>query len=131
MLAGRELTIDDYFGILRRRIWWIVVPALLGTLIAYGVSLRIQKRYTSRGLVLIEGQKVPGNFVQPVVAQGIADRLGNMEQQILSRSRLQSVIERFGLFKQDFPNAGLETLVEQTRRAVAVAPVITDDGGSH
>ncbi len=130
MLAGRELTIDDYFGILRRRIWWIVVPALLGPLIAYGVSLRMQNRYTSRGLVLVEGQKVPGNFVQPVVAQGIADRLGNMEQQILSRSRLQPVIERFGLYKQDLPNAGLETLVERTRKAIAVDPVLTDDGSS-
>jgi len=130
MLAGRELTIDDYFGILRRRIWWVVVPALLGPLIAYGVSLRLQNRYTSRGLVLVEGQRVPGNFVQPVVAQGIADRLGNMEQQILSRSRLQPMIERFGLFKHDLPNATLETLVEHTRDAVAVKPVLTDDGSS-
>ena len=92
MLGHRELSVDDYLTILRRRKWLILVPVLLGPLIAYGISVELPSRFTSQTLVLIEQQKVPDNYVEPVVTEDLNARLATMQEQILSRSRLQPEI---------------------------------------
>jgi protein tyrosine kinase modulator len=127
MLGHRELNLDEYLQIARRRMWWIIVPALIGPVIAYGISLRLPNRYTSQTLVLVEHQKVPDAYVQPVVTEVLNARLATMQEQILSRSRLQPVIERFGLYR-DVPKATMEQKVDLMRKAVAVRPVRGDFG---
>jgi polysaccharide chain length determinant protein (PEP-CTERM system associated) len=123
MLGHRDLTVDEYLSILRRRKWLIIIPALLGPIIAYGVSLNLASRYTSQTLVLVEQQKVPGSYVEPVVTEDLNARLATMQEQILSRTRLQPTIERFGLYRQDWGNTTMEELLERMRGAIAVTPV--------
>jgi len=128
MLGHRELGFEDYVSILRRRKWWIIIPAILAPIITYAVSLRLQNRFTSQTLVLVEHQKVPDQYVTPVVTEMIQARLATMQEQILSRSRLQPIVERFGLF-QDEPNLSMEEKVDRMRGAVSVRPVRADFGG--
>ena len=71
MLGHREQSIDEYLMILRRRMWWIIIPALLGPLMAVGVSLKLPNRYVSQTVVLVEHQKVPDSYVTPVVTEVI------------------------------------------------------------
>lgn len=144
MVQQRGLEIDDYVAILRRRWWLLLLPAILGSALAYGVSLMLLNRYTSRSLVLVERQQVPDNFVQPVISTNLDQRLASLEEQILSRTRLQPLIQNFGLFKEKEifdltrfkPVVGLlarlmgqgseastEWRIEQTRAAIAVKPV--------
>jgi polysaccharide chain length determinant protein (PEP-CTERM system associated) len=129
MLGHRDLTVDDYISILRRRKWLIIVPALLGPIIAYGVSLKLASRYTSQTLVLVEQQKVPGTYVEPVVTEDLNARLATMQEQILSRTRLQPTIERFQLYRQDWGKKTMEELLEQMRDDISVAPVRSAIGG--
>src|SRR5438067_8642110 len=98
MLGDRELNFDQYLAVFRRRLWWIVVPTVMMPLMVYLASLLIQNRYTSQTLVLVEQQKVPDNFVKPVVTEELNARLTTMQEQILSRTRLQPIMERYGLF---------------------------------
>jgi polysaccharide chain length determinant protein (PEP-CTERM system associated) len=123
MLGGRELKFDDYIAIARRRLWWILVPTVLAPIITYVVSLRIPNRYTSQTLVLVEQQKVPDNFVKPVVTEDLNARLATMQEQILSRTRLQPIIENFGLFKSDYGKLPMEQLVERMRKSIKVTPI--------
>ena len=51
----------------------------------------------SQTLVLIEQQKVPEDYVKPVVNEDLGARLASMKEQILSRSRIEPIIERFNL----------------------------------
>jgi polysaccharide chain length determinant protein (PEP-CTERM system associated) len=127
MLGHRDLSVDEYMQMLRRRLWWIVVPAVLAPLIAVGVSLRLPNRFTSQTLVLVERQKVPDTYVTPVVSEVLNARLATMQEQILSRTRLQPVIDRFGLFTE-VKNASVEEKVELMRKAVSVRPVRGDFG---
>jgi polysaccharide chain length determinant protein (PEP-CTERM system associated) len=80
-------------------------------------------RHTSRTLVLVEQQKVPESFVRPVVTDAVDQRLGTMKEQILSRTRLQPIIERFGLFKEDASKVPAEELMERMRKAIEVTPI--------
>jgi len=43
----------------------------------------------SQTLVLIEQQKVPEDYVKPVVNEDLNGRLASMKEQILSRSRIE------------------------------------------
>jgi len=49
-------------------------------------------------LILIEQQKIPEDYVKPVVEQDLNSRLASMKEQILSRSRVEPIIEKFNLF---------------------------------
>src|SRR5579862_8332783 len=98
MLGHRALTLQDYTTILKRRWWIIAVPAIIFPIVALGISFLVQPVYMSRTLVLVEQQKVPETYVKAVVTEDLNGRLATMREQILSRSRLQPIIERFNLF---------------------------------
>src|SRR5258706_4020873 len=121
MLGHREMTADEYIRMLRRRCWSIVIPSLLVPLIVYGVSLRIPNRYVAQTLILIEGQKVPDRMVTPVVTEELQQRLATMQEQILSRTRLQPIIEKFGVFKDD--PVAMEEKVDRIRGQIVVTPI--------
>ncbi len=98
MLGHRTLTVDDYFGILKRRGWMIAVPAILLTLLGFGLTFVVTPQYVSQTLILVEQQKVPDEYVKPVIEEDLTARLASMKEQILSRSRLEPIIERFNLY---------------------------------
>ncbi len=123
MLGHRELSFDEYLMILRRRWWVVAISAVLGPVIAFGVSLKLPSRYTSRTLVLVEQQKVPDAYVKSVITEDLSLRLGTMKEQILSRTRLQPIIERFSVFKGEVGRKPMEELVGRMRTAISVDPV--------
>ncbi len=123
MLGHRELTIDDYWAILRRRWQLIVLPALLGPAVAYAVSLKLPHRYISQTLILVEQQKVPDSFVRPIITEDLNQRLATMQEQILSRTRLQPVIERLGLLQEERDQKRMEDAVDVLRKTISVKPV--------
>lgn len=127
MLGHRELSFEEYVGILRRRKWWIIIPAILAPLIGFGISLKLPNRFTSQTLVLVEQQKVPDDFVRPVVTEQLNERLATMQEQILSRTRLQPIIERFGLFAEE-GNLPMEEKVDRMRKTILVTAVRGDFG---
>jgi polysaccharide chain length determinant protein (PEP-CTERM system associated) len=123
MLGHRQLNLDDYLEILRRRWWVILIPTLVVGVGAYVRSLFLANQFTSRTLVLVEQQKVPESYVKSVVAGDIGERLGTMQEQILSRTRLQPIIEKFGLFKDEKGKVAAEDLVDRLRKSVSVTPI--------
>ncbi len=127
MLGSRQLTWSDYVSILRRRWWIVLIPTVVVPVLAYVVSLYIPNRYTSKTSVLVEQQKVPDSFVKPIVAEEINQRLATMQEQILSRTRLQPLIDRFGLYKED-KGKSTEELVDRMRKAINVSTVKADFG---
>jgi len=54
MIGQREMTVDDYLSILRRRIWLLAIPAVVCAVGAYTVSLFLPSRWTSETVVLVE-----------------------------------------------------------------------------
>lgn len=123
MIANRELTLDDYLAMLRRRAKVILIPALLAPLIGFAVSYGFTPKYTSQSLILVEGQKVPETMVQPVVSQDLTARVATLQQQVLSQSRLQPVVEKL------YPNKNgqaVNEMIDTIRGNMTVEPVVTD-----
>ena len=123
MPKPRVLTLRDYLGMLRRRWYLLVLPALLGLTVGYALIQILPKRYTSQSLILVERQQVPHDFVTPVITDDLNARIANIEEQTLSRTRLQPLIERYGLFKKDAAGKSMDDLVLLTQKAVTLTPV--------
>ena len=120
MLGHRELTMEDYAGILRRRLWLILASAVL-FLGKSAVSYILPPQYVSQTLVLIEQQKVPEDYVKPVVDEDLGARLASMKEQILSRSRIEPIIERFDLYSGN--GNTMDDRVDMTRKAIGIQPI--------
>src|SRR6266550_3100798 len=123
MIENRELTIDDYLAMLRRRLKVILIPALLAPLAGFLVSFAFPPKYTSRSLVMVDEQKVPEGYVKPVVTEDLSQRIASMEQQVLSRNRLTPVVDRFGLAKK---GKSVEDAVDEIQKNVSIEAVLPD-----
>ena len=121
MLGHRELTMGDYAGILKRRFWLILASAVLFLGIGLGISYDLPPEYMSQTLVLIEQQKVPEDYVKPVVNEDLNGRLASMKEQILSRSRIEPIITRFDLFGGN--KYTMDDRVDMTRKAIGIKPI--------
>lgn len=121
MLGHRALTVQDYTTILKRRWWIIAIPAIIFPIIGFGITYLVQPQYISRTLVLVEQQKVPETYVKAVVTEDLNGRLATMREQILSRSRLQPIIERFNLFANS--NLSMDDRIDLTRKNIGIEPI--------
>src|ERR1700687_3079493 len=84
-----------------RRYWWVLSLStfFLGAM-GLGATFVVHKRYTSETMVLVEQLSVGPEYVKPVVTEDLNHRLASMKEQILSRTRLQPIIEKFGLYAE-------------------------------
>src|SRR3989475_8730664 len=121
MIENRELNIDDYLAMLRRRLKVILIPALLAPLVGILISYAFPPKSTSQSLVLVEEQKVPEGYVKPVVTEDIIQRIVTMQHQVLSRNRLQPMIDRLGLAK----GKSVDEVVDGIRLNLDIQPVHT------
>ena len=95
----------EYLEIFSRRRWAVIVPAVLISGLTVPIVLSIPATYQSTTLILVEAQKVPETLVRTTVTTPIEDRLQAISQQILSRTRLQRVIEKFNLYQSNDPHS--------------------------
>lgn len=119
---------EEYWAIALRRRWWILLPLFLTWAAVWGMSWLLPATYRSEALILVEQQKVPDQYVVPNVTTNLQERLQSMTQQILSRTRLLAVIDRFHLYS---PPSGLNGLaksgdpVEQMRNDIKIELIET------
>ncbi len=121
MLPGKKYTPDDYLRIAWNRIWIIVVPAVTIAGLTAGWAYFLPNVYRSDSRILIVPQQVPAEYVRPTVTTDLAERLQTASQQILSRTRLERIIDEFGLYEQERKTEIMEDVVEQMRRDIDVS----------
>src|SRR5882757_5744346 len=120
MVRNGEITVADVKRILRRY-WWILafITVTLGAM-GLAASLVLPKKYTSSTLVLVEQPTVPTDVIKPVITNDLNQRMASMKAQILSRSRLEPIINKFELYPVERKTTHMEDLVEKLKSAVHV-----------
>jgi polysaccharide chain length determinant protein (PEP-CTERM system associated) len=120
MVRNGEISLADVKRIVRRH-WWIpVATTILFGAVGLIATYVLPKKYTSSTVVLVEQPTVPVDIVKPIVTDDLNNRLASMKEQILSRSRLQPIVEKFNLYPEKRQKAHLEDLVEELRQSVKV-----------
>ncbi len=120
-MSYRELTMDDYLAMLRRRLKVILIPTLIAPLTGFLVSYALPARYQSQSTVLVEGQKVPDSYVAPVITSDFAQRVQSLEEEVKSPSRLRPMLQTLGYVKPEEQSK----LISEIQQNMQVDPVIT------
>src|SRR5713101_7690794 len=126
MIPGKAYTSEDFLRVAWRRKWVILIPFVVLSAATYGIVKRLPNRYQSTTLILVVPQRVPDSYVHSTVSAPIEDRLRSMKEQILSRSRLERVVEDFNLYTKERRQSSMEDIVEKMRREIVVDTVKGD-----
>ncbi len=120
MVRNGEIALSDVKRILRRY-WWIPTVATVALASAgLAASLVLPKKYTSSTLVLIERPSVPEEIIRSVITDDVNQRMAAMKAQILSRSRLEAIVNKFNLYAEKRATSHIEDLVERLKGAINI-----------
>jgi len=108
-----------YWQLLCRRRWWLALPAFTIWLVVWAGSWFLPAVYRSETLILVEQQKVPEQYVISNVAADLQQRLQNMTQQILSRTRILRIMDQFNLYSKERSRLTSDELVERMRKDIS------------
>ncbi len=115
------IDIGYYLGLVSRRRWYVIVPFCLAIIVGSVLAVKLPRVYEASTLILVQPQRVPEKLVQPVVAADLDARISTISQQILSRSNLESVIQRFKLFSDPSQQKMfVEEKIEDLRKRIKV-----------
>lgn len=117
------MTISDYVDTVRRRKWSIVLPFVIVLACAAIVALFLPPVYRSSSTILIEEQEIPPEFVAATVTSFAEQRLQQINQRIMSTTRLLEIIERFDLYKTMRQKRTTEEVVRQMRADVNLGQI--------
>jgi uncharacterized protein involved in exopolysaccharide biosynthesis len=132
MMENRELTMDDYLAMLRRRMKVILIPALLAPLAGFAVSYSgfFPAKYTSTAEVLVSPPKIPDAVVHSVFTDAdLTQHITIIWQRVASSPRLRPMMESLGLAK---PGQSLEDITANIAANTTLQPVpdISDLGAA-
>src|SRR5690242_5383319 len=111
---------QDYWNTVMRKKWLALGLFILSVSIAAVLCFVLPKSYRSSTLILVEDQKIPENYVKGIVGSNVEERLTMIQQQVMSRTLLSSVINEFKLYQDQVRTEGIESVVEQVRKAIKV-----------
>jgi len=107
------------FDIFRRR--KLLAAAVFGATLASALSFAVYlpDLYRGTAVVLVE-RPVPESFVRPTVTGELESRLHVIKQEILSRTRLTELINRFDLYPDLRKRYPLDTALDQMRHDMEI-----------
>ncbi len=126
MLGHRSLVLDDYVSILKRRGWIILVPLLILPILTIAFSYTIPPEYLSQTLVLVEAQRVAEGIVKPILSADLDSRLSSMKEQILSRSSIQPIIDRYNLYGDK--KMSMDDRIDLARKNIDIKTITSETG---
>ena len=120
MLPGKKYKPEDFVWIAWRRKWLVIASTLIIGAGTFAWSYQLPNVYRAQTTIVIVPQRVPTAYVQPTVTSDVSERLQFISQQILSRTRLEQLIQEFNLYPAERARMIMEDVIEQMRRDINV-----------
>jgi polysaccharide chain length determinant protein (PEP-CTERM system associated) len=116
-VSRRPPDIEDYIDMVRRYRSWIIGPMFAGLVLSVVVAFMWPDTYISQAVMRITPQQVPENLIPSVLSTQMTERLNQMQQEILSRTSLQEIIQRpsLDLYKRERQRLPLEDIIQDMR----------------
>jgi polysaccharide biosynthesis transport protein len=118
--APRKPGFDRLEAIWTRRKWLAILVFTVPLSAILSVVTFLPNIYRSTATVIVDRQQVPEEFVKPTVTSALETRLQTISQEIVSRSRLESLITRFGLYADLRKRLSSEEVVERMRSDISL-----------
>jgi polysaccharide chain length determinant protein (PEP-CTERM system associated) len=117
---AKAYTTPEYIEILRRRIWYIVIPFVLILTGTSAYTIYAPRQYKASTLVLVSPQRIPEAFVQATVTSKVEERLQSIAQEVLSRTRLEQIMGDLNLYQKERKSLSREEVVELMQRDIKI-----------
>ena len=118
----RQRKPGELLGILKRQKWLILLPMItLSAAIGY-VVYSLPSIYESTSLLTVKPPTISSNLVQSLSNEDLSQRLSTINQEVLSRSSLEPMVQKYDLYKPE-RDAGLpmELIIEKMYKNINVS----------
>lgn len=122
------MEIRQYLDVLRKRRSMIALVALGVFVCVAVIASRMPNIYRSETVILVDAQQVPSDYVATTVTTSIQDRLSTIQQQVMSPTRLEKVIDRLNLYKDLRGKVSTQVLVQRVQKSTSVDVVNRGSG---
>src|SRR5262245_18891679 len=93
----QDLTVTDYLRIVRRRIWYLIIPTVLISIGTVIYVWRLPSWYKSETTIAVSDRLLPEDYIGSLVRQGVADRVEFARTQLKSRTFVERIAQEFQL----------------------------------
>src|ERR1039458_7487919 len=124
-----QVSPEHYLRLIIHRKWLVLGAFVLASAATFIISSRLPNIYMSSTLILVDPQKVPESYVKATVTGDLRNRLGTLQQQILSATRLQKIIDALNLYPVERKTMPREDVIAMMQKDVSVN-IVSNYGGS-
>ena len=126
MQDQETISLDQVKGIIRRQKGLFITLFLLTWIAALCTAMLLPSIYRAESTILIEEQQIPQEFVQSTITSYVEERLQIITQQIMSRPRLQKVIDNFKLYPEMKKRHTKEEIIARLRKNISLQTISAD-----
>lgn len=95
---NEEFSLEDALIILRRRIWYFLVPFLVIAPLGVIAIMAMPAVYKAEGTILVESQQIPDDFVRSTINAYAQERIQTIRQRVMTLNKLNEVAQKHGVF---------------------------------
>jgi uncharacterized protein involved in exopolysaccharide biosynthesis len=115
-------SLPDVMRMLRRRLWLILLVALIGSVLSVVVALSQPKVYEATAVIQIETPHVDRDGRGQIIGTDARHRVQLIEQRLMSRDHLIEIIDRHALFA-DATAMPISQKIYQLRISARITPI--------
>ena len=93
----QDLTVQDYLRLVRRRLWYLIVPTILVSIGSAIYVWHLPSVYKSETAILVSDRLLPEDYIGSLVRQSVSDRIEFAKQQLRSRTFVERIAQEFQL----------------------------------
>jgi polysaccharide biosynthesis transport protein len=117
------IQLDEVRGIIRRRRRSFLIVFFAVLVIAAVIALALPATYLSQSKILIESQQIPQDYVKSAITTYVEERLETITQQTMSRSKLEEIIDQFGLYRDKKDRYSTEDIIAMMRNDIKLETI--------
>lgn len=112
----------EYWRVVRSYKWFVLVAGLTLTLVLTVIIAAQPNIYEATTTILVDPQQIPEKYVSPAVSSDAYSRLNTITQQVLSRTRLQEIIDKSNLYPEsrNLKSVSPEEIIDRMRSDVSI-----------
>ena len=96
------LSLSDYYLIWQRRKWWAICAFTASIVVSLMLCFLLLKVYRATTTILVTPKVIPAEYFKDTITMRSDKYLNVLTQEILSTSRLQKTIEKFGFSRNSW-----------------------------
>jgi polysaccharide biosynthesis transport protein len=118
-----ELTLSDYFAIVKRRALLLVASFVAILTVGLTVAVVLPPVYQSTGTILVESQQIPVDLVAATITSFADERIEIIRQRVMTRENLMRIIDKYDLFAENTKSLTASEKIDDIRTAINISLV--------